>query len=175
MLEFLKPNQNKSTRDKMPIINLETHIKSNIETCFDLSRSIDLHKISTTNTNEEAIEGTTSGLINFGEFVTWQATHFGVKQKLTSKITAFNRPNHFRDEQQKGAFKFIIHDHFFEAKGDIVVMKDVFNFQSPLGFLGNIADKLVLTNYLTNFLIKRNKIIKEFAESQKWKLILNDR
>lgn len=159
----------------MPIINLEIQIKSDIETCFDLSRSIDLHKISTENTNEEAIEGITSGLINLGEFVTWQATHFGIKQKLTSKITAFDRPYHFRDEQQKGAFKFIIHDHFFEAKGDIVIMKDVFNFQSPLGFLGNTADKLILTNYLTNFLIKRNTTIKEFAEGQKWKLILNER
>ena len=164
-----------STTVKMPIINLEVHIKSDIETCFDLSRSIDLHKISTANTKEEAIDGTTNGLINMGEFVTWQATHFGIKQKLTSKITAFDRPFHFRDEQQKGAFKFIIHDHFFEANGDMVIMKDIFNFQSPLGFLGNIADKLVLADYLTKLLIKRNDIIKEFAETKKWELVLNDR
>ncbi len=157
----------------MPVIHLETHIKSDIVTCFDLSRSIDLHKISTAQTKEEAIDGTVNGLIGLGEFVTWQATHFGVKQKLTSIITAFDKPFHFRDEQQKGAFKFMIHDHFFEIKGDLVIMKDIFNFQSPLGFLGTIADKLVLTSYLTQLLTERNNTIKEFAETEKWKLVLN--
>ena len=95
----------------MPIVKLETKINSTLEICFDLSRSIDLHKISTAHTKEKAIDGVTTGLINLNEFVTWQAVHFGIKQKLTSKITAFNKPFHFRDEQVKGAFKFIIHDH----------------------------------------------------------------
>jgi len=48
----------------MPTIELETLIKSEINICFDLSRSIDLHKISTLHTNEEAIDGITNGLIN---------------------------------------------------------------------------------------------------------------
>jgi ligand-binding SRPBCC domain-containing protein len=156
----------------MPTISLETHIEADIEICFDLARSIDLHKISTANTNEEAIGGTTTGLINLGEFVTWQATHFGIKQKLTSKITTFNRPFHFRDEQQKGIFKSLLHDHFFETNGTTVTMKDVFVFDSPLGLLGKIANNLLITNYLTALLIKRNNIIKEFAETEKWKLVL---
>jgi hypothetical protein len=86
----------------MPIIKLTTEINSTLEICFDLSRSIDLHKISTSKTNEEAIEGKTKGLINLNETVTWKATHFGVRQKLTSKITAFDRPYYFVDEQTKG-------------------------------------------------------------------------
>jgi len=157
----------------MPIIELEIEIKGNIQTCFDLARSIDFHQISTSKTNEKAINGRTSGLIELGEFVTWQATHFGVNQKLTSKITALESPFHFRDEQVKGAFKYIIHDHYFEQKGEIVAMKDVFKFQSPIGFIGRLFDKLVLTNYLTKFLIERNNLIKEFAETEKWKVVLN--
>ena len=47
----------------MPIIELETRIYSDIETCFDLARSIDLHTISTAASNEKAIAGRTSGLI----------------------------------------------------------------------------------------------------------------
>ncbi len=156
----------------MPLIILETKIKSSIEICFDLARSIDLHKISTEKTNEEAIEGTTQGLINLNEFVTWQATHFGVKQKLTSKITVFDRPNHFRDEQIKGAFKSIVHDHYFERREDGVVMKDVFEFQSPFGIFGKIFNKLILIRYLTKLLVDRNNIIKDFAESGKGELLL---
>lgn len=157
----------------MPIIILETQIKSDIETCFDLSRSIDLHKISTAKTNEIAIDGTISGLINLNEFVTWKATHFGIRQKLTSRISAFESPRYFRDEQIKGIFKFIIHDHYFESQNGITIMKDIFNFQSSFGFLGKLLDKYLLTKYLTELLIQRNKIIKEFAETQKWKIILN--
>ena len=156
----------------MPTIELETHIKTDLQTCFDLSRSIDLHKISTSKTNEKAIDGKIKGLINLNEFVTWHATHFGVRQKLTSKITAFDFPNHFRDEQQKGIFRFIIHDHFFELKRDEVTMKDIFKFKAPFGFLGTIAEKFFLNKYLMNLLIERNKIIKEFAETGKWKTVL---
>jgi len=47
----------------MPVITLDTHIRSNIEICFDLSRSIDLHQISTAKTKERAIDGVTRGLI----------------------------------------------------------------------------------------------------------------
>jgi ligand-binding SRPBCC domain-containing protein len=156
----------------MPTIQLEIKIKSDIETCFNLSRSIDLHQISTSSTKEKAVAGKIKGLINLNEFVTWEAIHFGVKQRLTSKITAFNAPFHFRDEQQKGAFKFIVHDHYFESKEDYVIMKDNFIFQSPFGVLGRLVDHYILTDYLTAFLVKRNEVIKDFAETEKWKQVL---
>lgn len=172
-----KPNKplHQRTNDKkqMPKIELVTEINSTTETCFDLSRSIDLHKISTVQTNEEAIGGRTTGLINLNETVTWQATHFGVRQKLTSKVTAFDRPNYFIDEQIKGVFKSIIHEHRFEKVGDKVIMKDIFEFHSPFGFFGKIFNKLILTAYLKKLLIDRNQIIKEFAETEKWKEVLN--
>ena len=93
----------------MPVINLKILINADIHTVFDLSRSIDLHSISTAKTNEKAIAGVTSGLIKAGETVTWEATHFGIRQTLTSKITAFEEPFHFRDEMLQGTFKYIRH------------------------------------------------------------------
>jgi ligand-binding SRPBCC domain-containing protein len=156
----------------MPIIELRTEIKSTIDICFDLSRSIDLHKISTAQTKEQAIEGITSGLIKLNETVTWQAIHFGIKQKLTSKITAFDKPNYFRDEQLKGIFKSFCHDHKFEQIENKVIMTDVFEFESPFGILGRIFNKLILTNHLRQLLTDRNNTIKEFAESEKWRTIL---
>ena len=157
----------------MPKIELTTEIQSTIEICFDLSRSIDLHKISTQQTNEQAIAGTTSGLIELNEFVTWQARHFGIRQKLTSKITAFERPIYFKDEQQKGVFKYLYHEHKFEQVGDKVIMNDIFEFQSPFGIFGKIFNELILTKYLRKLLIDRNNVIKDFAETDKWKTLLN--
>ncbi len=157
----------------MPKIELRTEIKSTLEICFDLARSIDLHKISTSKTNEEAIAGRTSGLINLNETVTWRATHFGIRQKLTTQISAFDRPNYFQDEQIAGVFKSMVHEHRFEEHDGHVIMTDVFEFESPLGILGRLFNKLVLTRYMTKFLKDRNKIIKEYAETGKWKEILD--
>jgi ligand-binding SRPBCC domain-containing protein len=156
----------------MPKIELKTHIKSDLATCFDLATSIDLHKLSTSRTNEEAIAGRTKGLIRLNESVTWRATHFGVRQQLTTRITAYTRPVHFRDEQEKGIFRSLKHDHFFEEKDGTVIMTDVFEFESPFGIPGKLFNKWILINYLRNFLVKRNAMIKDFAESGKWKSVI---
>lgn len=155
----------------MPKIELETIIHTDLKTCFDLSRSIDLHLLSTAQTREKAIAGKTSGLIGADEFVTWEASHFGIRQKLTTRITAFDPPFYFRDEQMKGIFKYFVHDHHFEQQNDGVLMRDVFDFRSPFGLIGVCFDKLILTRYMTRFLKVRNQLIKEFAETDQWKLI----
>ncbi|MEP3836461.1 MAG: SRPBCC family protein [Algibacter sp.] len=157
----------------MPIIELKTEIKASKDIVFDLSRSIDLHKISTKQTYEEAIAGTIGGLIGLHESVTWRAKHLGVYQNLTSKITEFNRPHVFVDEMQKGAFKSFKHEHHFtELNNGNTLMVDVFDYESPFGVFGKLADTLFLKKYMTNLLVERNRIVKEFAESEKWKAVL---
>ena len=156
----------------MPVIKIFTKIKASKEICFDLSRSIDFHQVSMSQTNEKAIAGRTEGLIEMGEEVTWQASHFGIRQKLTSKITQFDFPNSFRDEMVRGAFKKFTHDHIFLEKKGKTEMQDIFDFESPLGWLGKIFNQLVLEKYMTHLLTKRNQTIKEIAENGKWKEIL---
>lgn len=158
----------------MPRIELRTEIKADKEIVFDLSRSIDLHKISTEHTNETAIAGKISGLIGLNESVTWRAKHFGIYQKLTSKITEFERPNYFADEMVSGAFSEFKHEHHFEKLNGGTLMTDYFDYKSPLGILGKLADKIFLEKYITNLLKERNRIVKEFAETDKWKQILNE-
>ncbi|MFT5470411.1 MAG: CRP-like cAMP-binding protein/ligand-binding SRPBCC domain-containing protein [Verrucomicrobiales bacterium] len=148
----------------MPVIELETVVKAPVEVVFDLARSIDLHSQSTAKTRERAVDGRTSGLIEFGETVTWEATHFGVRQRLTSDITAFDRPRHFRDTMLKGAFAKIEHDHYFEPAAAGTRMVDRFDFTSPLGPLGKLADWLFLKRYMTRFIGDRNEFIKTTAE-----------
>ena len=153
----------------MPIIKLKTAINAPIERVFDLARCIDLHEKTMSKHNEKAIGGVTKGLINLGESVTWEATHFRIKQKLTSKITEFNRPHYFQDIMIKGAFKNFTHDHFFEKGEAGTIMRDVFDYLSPVWFLGKIADALFLEKYMTKMLEERNDLIKTVAESEDWK------
>lgn len=150
-------------------IVLNTKIDAPIERCFDLSRSIDLHKISASKSKEQAIDGITKGLIKVNETVTWKAKHFGLWHKMKVKITEFKKPNHFTDEMVNGSFKAMKHKHHFISEGTHTIMIDTFEFASPLGILGKMVDKLIMKNYMKHFLIERNQIIKEFAETDKWK------
>ncbi|MEB2777438.1 SRPBCC family protein [Algoriphagus sp. D3-2-R+10] len=156
----------------MPRIELRTEIKADIQLVFDLSRSIDLHKISTEHTNETAIAGKTSGLIGLNESVTWRARHFGVYQTLTSRITEFNKPIYFADEMVSGAFRSFRHEHHFVDFNGVIVMTDIFEYQSPMGILGLLADRLFLKKYMAELLVERNRIVKEFAESGRGRELL---
>jgi ligand-binding SRPBCC domain-containing protein len=153
----------------MPVIHLATKIKAPASRCFDLSRSIDLHKLSTAGTNEEAIAGVMSGLIGPGESVTWLARHFGVFQKLTTLITDYKYPHYFKSSMLKGAFRKIEHSHFFLEEKGVTTMQDVFDFEAPFGLPGKIVAHIVLLPYMKNLLLKRNALIRQTAESEDWK------
>jgi ligand-binding SRPBCC domain-containing protein len=157
----------------MPKIHITTFIAAPAERVFNLSRSISLHKISTAHTKEEAIAGVTSGLINLNETVTWQARHLFKKRKFTSKVTAMETSAQFTDEMMAGDFKSFLHHHYFKPIQNGTIMIDVLFFESPYGFLGRMANALFLKRYLKKILNKRNAIIKQYAETEKWKVILN--
>ena len=150
---------------EMPRLETTIFIRASRERCFDLSRDLDLHQASMADSGERAIAGRTSGLIELGEEVTWEARHFGVLHQHRSKITAFNRPEHFRDVMVRGRFKAFEHDHFFgEAEGG-TLMRDVLVFASPLGPLGRLVDKVIMSAYLERLIAQRNQVIKVAAES----------
>jgi len=158
----------------MPVIQLTTFIKAPVERVFDLGRSIDLHKISTSHSNEEAIAGITTGLINVKETVTWQAHHLFKKRIFTSIISEMKRPQHFCDEMTRGDFIFFNHNHYFDALNGGTIMSDIIKFKSPYGIIGTIFNKIYLTHYLQHLTIKRNECIKLYAESEEWKIILKE-
>lgn len=156
----------------MPRIELETLIEAPVERVFDLARSIDAHIASTEGTGERAVAGRTSGLIELSETVTWKARHLFVTQRLTSRISAFDRPRMFEDQMTRGAFASIRHRHRFEPVGAATLMRDEFDFTAPLGFLGRIAERMFLRSYMTRFLKVRNAGLKRIAETDEWRQYL---
>ena len=159
----------------MPRIELETIIHAPVDRVFDLARSIDAHTTSASGSGERAIAGRTTGLIGLNESVTWEARHFGVKQRLTVRVTAFVRPRMFEDEMIEGAFSSMRHQHRFEPSGTSTVMQDQFDFVAPLGILGRIAERLFLTSYMKRFIVERNAVLKSIAEGEDWHRYLNQK
>lgn len=149
----------------MTQIKTSTTINAAIETVFNNCRNIDIHQYSASKTNEKAIAGKTSGLINKNETVTWKGKHFGIYIKHQSIISEMEFPNYFVDEQAKGHFKSFKHEHIFEQKENQTIMTDILDYETPFGFIGNLFDKLLLKNHLIKFIIYRNAILKELSEN----------
>jgi ligand-binding SRPBCC domain-containing protein len=150
----------------VPILHLVTDIAAPRELCFDLARSVDAHLASAADTGERAVAGVTAGLLALGDEVTWEAVHLGIRQRLSVRITALERPTFFVDEMVSGAFARFRHLHTFEATSTGTKMTDAFDFTSPLGPLGRMADALFLGRYMTRFLERRNDVLRTMAEAR---------
>lgn len=150
----------------MTQIKLTTYINASVGKCFDLSRDVGIHLQSASETKERAVAGRTSGLFELNDTVTWEARHFGIRQILTVKITKMQAPYFFEDTMLKGAFRSMVHGHYFEIENGQTKMTDVFEYEVPVGFIGRLFDRWVLKKYMTKFLITRNALIKEVAEKR---------
>ncbi|WP_417939548.1 SRPBCC family protein [Flavobacterium sp. RS13.1] len=150
----------------MTTINLTTKINASKKTVFDVSRNIDIHQQSASKSNEKAIAGITSGLINLNETVTWRGKHFGFCLTHKSRITAMDFYDYFVDEMQEGKFKTFRHEHFFEEKNGVTIMTDQLQYETPFSIIGKLFDALFLKKHLIGFLIVRNKMLKKTAENQ---------
>ena len=65
----------------------------------------------------------------------------------------------------KGAFAGFTHTHLFEPVApDSTRMTDRFDYRSPLGPLGRVADAIFLERYMTRFLAERAVVLKALAE-----------
>lgn len=150
----------------MTRIELATEIAAPIELVFDLARDLDLHQKSTSQTKERIVAGRSTGLAELGDEITFEATHFGVRQRLSSKIIELSRPHRFVDQMTKGAFKSLHHIHEFKSTNYGTEMTDILTFEAPLGPLGILAEKLFLASYMKRFLIARNEFLKRLAEEK---------
>ncbi|WP_163099353.1 SRPBCC family protein [Peribacillus alkalitolerans] len=149
----------------MPVIEHRQFIKAPIELCFDLARNVNIHTQTTSNTNERAVDGVIEGLLEEGDTVTWEAIHFGIRQRLSAKVTLMEKPHKFVDNMVKGAFHSFTHTHEFIEESGGTVMMDTFHYKSPLGLIGVLADKLFLEKYMREFIASRSKALKEIAEN----------
>lgn len=148
----------------MGTIRVETVIEAPPSVVFDLARDVTVHAETTRRTGEKAVAGVISGKMGFGDVVTFEAKHFGVKQRLTSKIVEFDYPHSFTDQMVEGAFQSLRHQHIFESADGRTRMIDVVVLKAPLGPLGWLAERLFLDRYMRNFLVERGSALKAIAE-----------
>lgn len=148
----------------MPHIIVETEIDANIHLCFDLARDIGFYYHSLKKPTEIPVSGRISGLVEKGDYTTWETNYFIFTQLLTLKVTVLNAPSLFIDEMVRGEFKSYKHEHIFEYHNEKTIMTDKFYFESSYGIIGKIVDALFLKNHIKGLLLNRNAQLKKKAE-----------
>jgi ligand-binding SRPBCC domain-containing protein len=78
----------------------------------------------------------------------------------------------FTDEQIEGDFKTLRHEHYFKPCDNGTIMIDIMNFEAPYGMVGRMLNTVYLTKYMRRLLEQRNKVIKEYAEGENWRQLL---
>ncbi len=146
-------------------LSVDTLIQAPIELCFDLARDMNAHTETMAHSGERIVAAPPSGMLEMGDEVTFEAVHFGIRQRLTGKIIQFERPRLFTDQMTKGAFRSLVHEHRFTIEGESTRMTDVVMLEAPLGPLGRIVERLFLRRYMRKLLADKGQAMKRMAES----------
>lgn len=142
-------------------LHLETVLSVSRERAFDLSRDLDAHLASMRESGERIVAGRPGGLIGPGESVAWRARHLGLPFTLMSRITVYERPNRFVDEEIAGPFRRLRHEHRFDDASvggrERCLMTDDITFDAPFGVVGRLVERVVLERYMLELIEARNR------------------
>ncbi len=156
----------------MAKIHVTTFVKAPAKRVYDLSRSVNLFQISSSTTFINFLEGPISGLINENDKVVYQAKHFKRSRDLTLKIISVNIPDQITIQLLMKGFINFQHNLYFKAIKNGSFIIDVIEYETSFGLIGKLLDKIFIKNYISKLLLHRNEIIKQYAETAKWKEIL---
>jgi ligand-binding SRPBCC domain-containing protein len=148
------------------VIEVVSLINAAPTTVFDLELDVDVHAESLAESQETATTTAGRRQLALDDEVTFQGRHLGLRWRMTSRITAYDRPHHFVDEQTRGPFRTLRHEHYFSDLGDgRARMTDRMTIRAPLGPLGAVVTRILLAPYLRRLLTQRALHIKRLAEA----------
>jgi ligand-binding SRPBCC domain-containing protein len=145
------------------VIEVVTFVNAAPEVVFDLELDVDQHAASLPGSRETATTSTGRRYLALGDEVTFHARHFGLRWRMTSRITVHERPHRFVDEQTRGPFRTLRHEHRFHGLGAAgTQMTDRMTVSAPPG---PVATRLLIAPYLRRLLRQRAAHIKRVAEA----------
>jgi ligand-binding SRPBCC domain-containing protein len=147
-------------------VEVVTLIRADPGTVFDLELDADVHAASMAASGETAVTSTGRADLGLGDEVTFAGRHFRMPWRLVARVTEYHRPCRFVDEQVRGPFRRMRHEHLFEAVGvGTTRMTDRLTFEAPLGVVGAVVSRAVLAPYLRRLLEERAAYVRHLAES----------
>lgn len=98
-----------------------------------------------------------------GMIISYKVSPFlGIKMTWVTEITQVRELKYFVDEQRVGPYRMWHHQHFIEPVEGGVLMTDIVDYQPPLGFLGAIANQLIIKSQLNEIFSYRTKQLEAY-------------
>ncbi len=91
---------------------------------------------------------------------------FGLKLTWVTEITHVEDKKYFVDEQRVGPYTMWHHEHIIEPVEGGTLMKDIVSYKPPFGFLGSIANSLIIKLQLKEIFDYREKAIEKIFNTQ---------
>ncbi len=85
----------------------------------------------------------------------------GIKTNWVTEITHVRDLQYFVDEQRVGPYSIWHHQHFIEPIPNGVLMRDIVSYEPPFGFLGAIANTLIIKGKLNEIFDYRTQAIEK--------------
>jgi ligand-binding SRPBCC domain-containing protein len=73
---------------------------------------------------------------------------FGIKMKWLTEITQVKHHEYFVDEQRSGPYSMWHHEHHIKQTEKGVLMTDIIHYIPPMGFIGAIANEVMIKSQL---------------------------
>jgi ligand-binding SRPBCC domain-containing protein len=91
----------------------------------------------------------------------------GIPLTWVTEITHVQEPNYFVDEQRFGPYALWHHKHFFKEIEGGVEMRDLVHYALPLGFLGRMANSILVKNQLNSIFEYRTQKLQNLFGTMK--------
>lgn len=85
----------------------------------------------------------------------------GIKMNWVTEITHVKEREYFVDEQRVGPYSIWHHEHKIESIDNGVLMTDIVSYKPPFGFLGSIANTILIKKQLKTIFDFRTKAIEK--------------
>lgn len=86
---------------------------------------------------------------------------FGIKMTWVTEITHVKEKEYFVDEQRIGPYSMWHHEHKIEKIDGGVLMTDIISYKPPFGFLGSLANSILIKNQLKEIFDFRKEAVEE--------------
>jgi ligand-binding SRPBCC domain-containing protein len=136
----------------MGIFTLKTHqvVKTSLDEAWDFfSSPTNLKVITPPTMGFDIITKEVADKMYEGQIIAYKVKPLlGIPMTWVTEITHVKDRLFFVDEQRKGPYSMWHHEHHFKVVQDGVEMIDIINYIPPMGFLGSIANQILIKNQL---------------------------
>lgn len=144
-------------------------VPSDIKTVWDFfATPANLSKITPTQMRFETLHATGGPTMYEGQLISYKVSPFaGWRLRWTTEITVVHEGKYFIDEQRFGPFALWHHQHSFEAHKGYTLMTDEVTWAVPFGFLGRMANALVVERQVKTIFAYRSAAIQKLFPENK--------